>query len=410
MRSTAGVVMVSALGFAAAQGSVPRSPPAQSAPSTPLNESPFIMTHDAASGYLGRGVVDAWTRTQEGGFAQQLSCGARALDARPKLDPELGLVWHHGDVTIPTPFNDSIAEIMAWCAENPDALVLLAVWDCDGEGCLSAATASLEELEIPMVSNCSNLQGMTLAEAEVAGELVGGGRLLALVGENDPNGVACSYGNYDPSITCSGFFDDDELAPPSSFPMSSTDSLSPASSADPPLVLMQSGFGAAVRQCLEANGVGDPHVSTSQLTQEQLRSLAACGEKLRDAVGSASLEAVENRSVYRCYQNDPLHSIPFTSMFAYLDEVASQGPPSGGQLVQMQALWQETAVTVVLGSLRLSSLVRDERRSNLNAALVSAVEDGRWGSSINLLEVNNVCHNGPALLRALQVQARRRWK
>ena len=67
----------------------------------------------------------------------------------------------------------------------------------------------------------------------------------------------------------------------------------------------------------------------------------------------------------------------------------------------MQALWEETAESVVLGTLKRSSLLADEVRSSLNAKLAAAVGAGRWGK-INLLEVNNVCDGGPELLAALR--------
>jgi hypothetical protein len=54
---------------------------------TPLNEWPMIMTHDAATTYLkGGGIhqINNWTKTQpDGGPAGQLNCGARAFDWRP---------------------------------------------------------------------------------------------------------------------------------------------------------------------------------------------------------------------------------------------------------------------------------------------------------------------------------------
>ena len=67
---------------------------------TPVNQAPFIMAHDTASGYLGDGLVNSWTKTQSVGMKEQLNCGARVFDARPKLDDSKGLVWHHGDVTV----------------------------------------------------------------------------------------------------------------------------------------------------------------------------------------------------------------------------------------------------------------------------------------------------------------------
>ena len=67
---------------------------------TLFNSVPMIMAHDAASGYLGGGLINAWTKTQSAGMREQLDCGARVFDARPELDEDKGLVWHHGDVTI----------------------------------------------------------------------------------------------------------------------------------------------------------------------------------------------------------------------------------------------------------------------------------------------------------------------
>jgi len=58
---------------------------------------------------------------------------------------------------------------------------------------------------------------------------------------------------------------------------------------------------------------------------------------------------------------------------------------------------------VVLGTLRRSSLLEDQKRSSLNAKLAAAVSSGRW-QQVNLLEVNDVCDGGPDLLAAL-----RRW-
>ena len=58
-----------------------------------LNTLPMIMAHDAGSGYLNadaahqpaRDLLYGWTKTQSGGLAEQLQCGARALDSRPFL-------------------------------------------------------------------------------------------------------------------------------------------------------------------------------------------------------------------------------------------------------------------------------------------------------------------------------------
>jgi hypothetical protein len=51
----------------------------------PFNQYPFLMPHDAATGYLSAGLnpIHMWAKTQSGGFRQQAACGARAWDIRP---------------------------------------------------------------------------------------------------------------------------------------------------------------------------------------------------------------------------------------------------------------------------------------------------------------------------------------
>ena len=67
--------------------------------SRPLTAWPAVLSHDAATGEAAAveafraaardnatGPVDDWSITQAGGLAQQLECGARALDYRPFCD------------------------------------------------------------------------------------------------------------------------------------------------------------------------------------------------------------------------------------------------------------------------------------------------------------------------------------
>ena len=128
----------------------------------------------------------------------------------------------------------------------------------------------------------------------------------------------------------------------------------------------------------------------------------------------------ESEVVYRCYDGDPRQGYPLDRLFDYLDATSLTMPPTddptaplspdgtGRQLWQMQALWQETAESVVLGTLRRSSLLDDEIRSGLNAKLAAAVSSGRWqGSGISLLEVNNVCDGGAQLYGALKAMYNR---
>jgi hypothetical protein len=79
---------------------------------TLLTRVPMIMTHDAGSGYLGKGLVNRWTQTQSVGLGEQLGCGARAIDARPMRQGNK-TIWHHGGVGVDYEFSKSLADVRA---------------------------------------------------------------------------------------------------------------------------------------------------------------------------------------------------------------------------------------------------------------------------------------------------------
>jgi hypothetical protein len=101
-----------------------------------------------------------------------------------------------------------------------------------------------------------------------------------------------------------------------------------------------------------------------------------------------------------CWTSDKDHGAKITSMLKQLDSFIHSGL-SNKSFWQAQALWQEGADTVVIGTLRNSSLLKDEQESQLNAALAKEVLAGRW-PQLGLIEVNNVCNGGPALLDAIR--------
>jgi len=71
-------------------------------------------------------------------------------------------------------------------------------------------------------------------------------------------------------------------------------------------------------------------------------------------------------------------------------------------LYTAQALWQETAEAIAVGTLHLSSLLKDESKSQLNSLLVERITSGVWNvSKINMVEINNVCDGGVALKKVL---------
>ena len=187
------MMMVTLLGSVASRPLIPDS--------TPFTHAPFILTHDAGSGYLPGGLVNGWTKTQSNGLAGQLECGARAFDARPLNDPDKGLIWHHGGVAVDYSFNQSIADIKAWCARNPDELVLMTVWDCEGKGCMEAVGAAALAQNVSNVQDCRAIQ-TTYGQAKAMGKLRTGGSFLIITGPPTPNAVACAITKYESSLAC----------------------------------------------------------------------------------------------------------------------------------------------------------------------------------------------------------------
>ena len=54
------------------------------------------------------------------------------------------LAWHHGDVPIDYPLENTLADVSEWLRSHPDELVLLNVWDCvPAPACMTAVRASL---------------------------------------------------------------------------------------------------------------------------------------------------------------------------------------------------------------------------------------------------------------------------
>lgn len=378
----------------------------------PLNEFPFIMAHDAGSGYLqqvkrpAKELVIGWTQTQPVGLFGQLDCGARAFDARPAVDDSGMLVWHHGPITVEHSFSSSLQEVVEWCAQNPSELVLVTVWDCVGVGCDAAVAAAFADAGIFPLTDCASFRGLTVSAARALAQLPGGGLLLAVTAPAPSDGEpACSFQNYEPSNACSGF---------------STDAVDERSTSE--------AEAEAALACLQDHGEPVDGASDNHGHDARIGSIRSCADKVAAALRNEATEDSSSAArvgserttrgggsvssahgVYRCYDGDASADIPLGRMFAYLDGVSAGFPNStagsgSGQLWQMQALWQETPASVVLGTLARSTLLQDEARSGLNAKVADAVSAGRW-RHINLLEVNNVCDGGPALFDAL----RKRW-
>lgn len=285
-----------------------------------------------------------------------ISGGARVFDARPAMNDQGELVWHHGSIVVNYTFVDSLNEVIEWCGNNQDELVLMSISDCTGDGCNDAVNEALQNANVPYITSCSWFENATLANTRVEAAISNGGQLLAINGD-------CGYMNYVPAVACSGY--------------------------------NKTSLENKIAKCLEQSE------TNNLVSSENIELLTQCAEEFRDEY-EVLIKQSKLPKVYRCYDDDTTNAFPLGRIFDYLDGVStSYGTQLQGKMWQMQAIWQETDESVVLGTLVRSSLLEDEERSSLNAKLVASVDAGRW-NQISLLEVNNVCDNGPELFTSLR--------
>jgi len=94
---------------------------------------------------------------------------------------------------------------------------------------------------------------------------------------------------------------------------------------------------------------------------------------------------------------------PFKQYLKNATSVSSSSSSSSSPLFMAQAHWQSSTESVPLGILHESSVLLDESRSDVNAWLAQAIGDNSF-AYLNLVEVDNVCNNGPAIAKALQIR------
>eukprot|EP01060_Flectonema_neradi_P002046 TRINITY_DN11238_c0_g2_i1.p1 TRINITY_DN11238_c0_g2~~TRINITY_DN11238_c0_g2_i1.p1 ORF type:complete len:302 (+),score=58.33 TRINITY_DN11238_c0_g2_i1:58-963(+) len=161
-----------------------------------LKETPMLMAHDAATGYLNTTIVTKavydWTITQVGRFPEQLDCGVRAFDLRPAVKNNK-VIMHHGGVDVDYPLETALSEVIAWAGQHPGELVIPIIHHCSGDNCTAASAAVVSKLSIP-VGNCSSLEHRTYEETVTEAKMANGGSVMAFFG--------CSASNYDSKITC----------------------------------------------------------------------------------------------------------------------------------------------------------------------------------------------------------------
>ncbi|GMI47019.1 hypothetical protein TrCOL_g1011 [Triparma columacea] len=352
----------------------------------PLNRYGMIMAHDAASGYLDpsgviKGEVVDWTKTQSmptKSAADLLDCGARSFDWRPYVK-EGKLNAHHGDIEIEHEFEDSLDEIVNWCKANPSEMVIMHLWDCgsDGSGdCNALVQGVLDGRNLKAVNDCNALVNVTVGEAKALGAMEGGGILLPILPTLGDDGQGCSVANYDESIACWGGRN--------------------------PFV-GRGGEGGQqldlILDCVERGGV-ELGKAYKGLREEERAKVEECRGKYpsdeEEGVLKARLKAL---FTYSCWDDSSTKETPLKQMTNYMDKVSKAGP-GDAPFYQMQALWEESTASVVVGELHFSSLVEDEEKSKLNALTRDYIDSGRF-PNINYIEVNNVCDGGVELKKSL---------
>lgn len=86
------------------------------------------------------------------------------------------------------------------------------------------------------------------------------------------------------------------------------------------------------------------------------------------------------------------------------DDSETLGPPADLEAYpfnEIQALWQVSAKSAATGLAHLSSLLEDNRRSQVNAEMVDMIWEGDF-SAISLFAIDNVHLNGNAILSVLR--------
>lgn len=100
----------------------------------------------------------------------------------------LKLIMHHGAVQVPYPLRDALQEAIRWSEgrSSTEDLVIVYINKCRSESgdpghkCENAVTALLNELRIPQLDRCEDLERMTLEEAMRRSRMSNGGHMLVV--------------------------------------------------------------------------------------------------------------------------------------------------------------------------------------------------------------------------------------
>jgi len=120
-------------------------------------------------------------------------------------------------------------------------------------------------------------------------------------------------------------------------------------------------------------------------------------------VESVNCWGLQGKHEYSCYGKN--REVAWASLTTYLNSTASPLATPADNLWMLQAHWQSTKVSVPLGDLHLSSVLKDESKAGVNLWLAQTLRARALPyETLNLVELDNVCDNGLEVLAALQEQ------
>ena len=349
-----------------------------------LSEAGFLLSHDAATGYLKRnsglltnGATNLYSKNQIGDVYQQLDDGARALDVRPQLLANGTVVLHHGPLPIAVTLERLVSDARRWAVDNPDELVLILhsnfVYPTNthssnnDEGnnnddnyyiepsadiAVESLSAAYEALGVKYVE-CSDVYGLTVGQTKQLAQL------------------SPQYSSFDDDYGDAYARNDDD----------NDDDYDDDVSGGGYLLAMDR-HDAYAGSCAKQNYVED--------------AIVTCYSKNNDIRPCTNRKSVQH-SKLKAYALASANNEPTDSNYVL-------GPPASTDYYpfnEIQALWQVDGTSAALGVSHLSSIIDDNTKSHLNARVVDWIYDEEF-DAISLLTVDHVQLNGNALTSVLR--------
>jgi hypothetical protein len=162
----------------------------------------------------------------------------------------------------------------------------------------------------------------------------------------------------------------------------------------------QKGSFFVTNGCVDSNY--DPSVACSGFGSKR-RLRGGASDNTNSNINTTTTTNIDLSLTYTCYADSSTKDFPLNRMWDYVKKVVETTiPTEGNPLYSLQALWEETDSSIAIGEAHLSSLLDDEKRSQLNSLLTQRIKSGEIDSSkLNLVEINNVCDGGNELISAL---------